>query len=138
MKNIIFFALFLSLFAFSCKKETIETVNDPVVNNPTNKELFKGTLVSNAHTTSGTVKIIEDAAKKKQLVFENLKTDAGPDLRIYVSTDLKATSFTEVTRDVKNGTYQVEVPATADLTKQKFVLIWCKQFSVLFGSAELK
>jgi Electron transfer DM13 len=138
MKNIIFLAFLLSLFAFSCKKDTIETVDEPVVNNPTAKALFNGTFASNAHTTSGTVKIIEDAAKKKQLVFENLKTDAGPDLRIYLSADLKATSFTEVTREVKNGTYQVEIPATADLTKQKFVLIWCKQFSVLFGNAELK
>lgn len=137
MKNILFFALALSLFAFSCKKE-IETVDNPIVTNPTDKELFKGTFASNSHPTSGTVKVIEDASKKKYLVFENLKGDAGPDLRIYLSTDLKATNFTEVTRDVKNGNYKLEIPTTADLTKQKFVLIWCKQFSVLFGNAELK
>ena len=138
MKKNIFWAFALCFLAISCNKETIEQVDDPIVVSPTDKELSKGAFSSNAHSTSGSVKLVENANKEKRLIFENFKTDAGPDLRIYLSTDLKATNFTEVTDIVKNGNYQVAVPTTADLTKQKFVLIWCKQFSVLFGNAELK
>jgi Electron transfer DM13 len=138
MKNVIFLLFTLSIFAFSCKKETIDTIDTPVVINPTDKELSKGTFTSGAHTTTGTVKIIEKADMKKYLVFENLVSDAGPDLRIYLSKDKTASNFTELTADVKNGNYELSIPNTADLSTQKFVLVWCKQFSVLFGSAELK
>jgi hypothetical protein len=138
MKNLLFFALLLSISIIACKKETIEEVNEPIAVNPTDVEVAKGTFVSNAHTTTGTVKVIEDANKKKFLVFENFKTDPGPALRIYLATNTSATNFTEVSNTVNNGNYQLEIPATADLANQKYVLIWCKQFSVLFGNAQLQ
>jgi hypothetical protein len=43
-----------------------------------------------------------------------------------------------VSRLENNGTFSVGLPAGADPSKQRFVIIWCKAFSVLFGSAELK
>jgi hypothetical protein len=138
MKNILFLFFALSIFAFSCKKDNIDTVNTPIVTNPTDKEISKGTFTSDAHTTTGTVKIIEKTDTKKYLVFENLVSDAGPDLRIYLSDDKNASNYTEITADVKNGTYELSIPTTADLNTQKYVLVWCKQFSILFGSAELK
>lgn len=96
--------------------------------------------MSGAHTTSGSIKIAEDAQDKtkKYLVFDNFKTDAGPDLKIYLSDDLKATNFVEVAKLDKTGSFSELVPTNANLDKQKYVLIWCKQFSVLFGSAQLK
>jgi hypothetical protein len=36
------------------------------------------------------------------------------------------------------GNQNYEVPEGTDLTKYGTVLIWCKAFSVLFGSADLK
>jgi Electron transfer DM13 len=138
MKNLLFLLFTLCIFAFSCKKDKIDTIDTPIVINPTDKELFKGTFTSGAHTTTGSVKIIEKADMKKYLVFENLVSDAGPDLRIYLSNDKNASNFTELTADVKNGNYELSIPTTADLSAQKYVLVWCKQFSVLFGSAELK
>jgi hypothetical protein len=138
MKNLLFLLFTLSIFAFSCKKDKIDTIDTPIVINPTDKELSKGTFTTGAHTTTGTVKVIEKADTKKYLVFENLVSDAGPDLRIYLSNDKNASNYTEITADVKNGTYELSIPTTADLSTQKYVLVWCKQFSVLFGSAELK
>jgi hypothetical protein len=131
---------------FSCKKDTIETVVTPLPGTGTGTgtttttltTIYQGAFTSSAHPTSGTVKLLKDSTGKKFLSFENFKTDAGPDLRVYLSEDLTATNFTEVASKVTNGTYQLDVATTIDTDKKRKVLIWCKSFSVLFGSADLK
>lgn len=102
------------------------------------KLLLEGKFVNGAHPTSGTAKIYEAKDGKRTLVFESLKSDAGPDLRIYIANDKAVTNFVELSNKVENGNKMYDIPAKVDLGKQKFVLIWCKQFSVLFGHAELK
>jgi hypothetical protein len=102
------------------------------------KLLLQGKFANDSHPTSGTAKIYEAKDGKRTLVFENLKSDAGPDLRIYIANDKAVTNFVELSNKVENGNKSYDIPAKVDLTKQKFVLIWCKQFSVLFGHAELK
>lgn len=101
------------------------------------KLVAQGEFMSNVHPTSGTVKVYEKEGKRI-LVFENFKTDGGPDLRIYLSEDKAASKAVEVSNKVNLGNYFIELPAAADHKTQKFVLIWCKQYSVLFGNAELK
>ena len=129
-------ALFFLTMLFSCKKDTIETVVIPPTTGLTT--IYQASFISGVHTTSGTVKLAKDATGKKYLVFDTFKTDAGPDLRVYLSEDLTATNYTEITNKVTNGTYQLDIAATVDTDKKRKVLIWCKSFSVLFGSADLK
>jgi Electron transfer DM13 len=150
MKKLIIGCLLLASVA--CKNEIVtpiptETKETKTVETPTKTEtpvkdqtlLASGDFMAAAHATAGIVKIYEDNKTKKQsLVLEGFKTDAGPDLRIYLAEDAKATNFVEVTNTVKNGDITHEMPANFDAKKQVFVLIWCKQFSVLFGSAKLK
>jgi hypothetical protein len=131
-----FIALLFITMLFSCKKDTIETVANPITTGLTT--IYQASFASGAHATSGTVKLSKDAAGKKYLVFDTFKTDAGPDLRVYLSEDLTATNFVELTNKVTNGTYQLDVATTIDTDKKRKVLIWCKSFSVLFGSADLK
>lgn len=102
------------------------------------KIILEGKFENGAHPTSGNAKIYEAKDGKRTLVFENLKSDAGPDLRIYIANDKAVTNFIELSNKVENGNKMYDIPAKVDLSKQKFVLIWCKQFSVLFGHAELK
>jgi hypothetical protein len=119
----------------SCKKD--ETVQETVNTGLTT--LLQGSFVNGSgHSTTGNVKLAKDASGKKFLVFENLKTDSGPDLKLYLAEDVKATNFSEIASKVSNGSYQVEVPSSVDTDKKRKVLIWCKAFSVLFGSADLK
>lgn len=101
------------------------------------KLVAQGDFMSNVHPTSGNVKLYEKDGKRT-LVFDSFKTDGGPDLRIYLSEDRSASKFVEVSNKVNAGNYFIELPAAADPKNQKYVLIWCKQFSVLFGNAELK
>jgi Electron transfer DM13 len=126
-----------NMLMISCKKDEAVAVPPTEVSTGLTA-LFQGTFAASAHPTSGTVKLSKDAAGKKFLVFENFKTDAGPDLRIYLSDDLKATNYTEITNQVTSGTFQLPVDAAVNTDTKRKVLIWCKQFSVLFGSADLK
>lgn len=139
-------ALIFSLFA--CQKENIEettSTTTPTTGSTTTTPpqdatlLLQGTFTSGVHTTSGMVKVYEDKSKNRILVFENFKTDGGPDLRVYLAEDKAITNFIQITDKVNtNGSYTLSIPANVDLKKQTTVVIWCKQFSVLFGSAILK
>jgi hypothetical protein len=141
MKKIYGFFICLFLLA-SCQK--MEETAEPSHNNggttidPTTATLLsEGTFVSSAHTTSGTVKLYETATERA-LVFENFKTDAGPDLRIYLSVDNGASSFYDLgVLKSTNGNFQYTFPKTVNITDLKKTLIWCRQFSVLFGVAQL-
>ena len=130
------FLMVLGLFVVSCGKID-ETTDEEVGMVTEDMKLVKGNFTSASHPTSGEVFVYEDKGTKK-LGFVNFKTDSGPDLRIYLAEDTKATNFIQVSGSVSNGTYSIDLPANADFTKKKQVLIWCKAFSVLFGSAELK
>ncbi len=103
------------------------------------KLLLEGKFMnSGSYSTSGTAFIYEAKDGKKSLVLSDLKSSAGPDLRIYLAGNKSAANFIELSKKVVNGNSQYDIPAQADISKQRFVLIWCKQFSVLFGHAELK
>lgn len=99
--------------------------------------LVSGTFASNVHPTKGTAKIYEKGGKRT-LLMEGFTTDGGPDLRIYLADGTTFTSFVEVGKLAATGNFFVEIPADYDPAKHGFVLIWCKQFSVLFGNAPLK
>ena len=159
MKNLICISL-LTIGMASCQKEEVSTAKTPepvtttvppttttppattppVVVAPKDQTLLlSGTFTSGAHVTTGTVKLYEDKDKKRTLVFENFKTDAGPDLRLYMAEDKAITNFVQITDKVTtSGNYTIEIPASIDLKKQTTVAIWCRSFSVLFGSAALK
>ena len=155
MKKLLFLALSITLLASACKKETLLVNETPIVTpppttttttntngttttTPTETVLFSGKFVTSASTSSGTAKIVEDKEKKRFLVLENLKSDSGPDLRIYVAEGKNLSNAVEITTNITIGNSKIEIPKTADLTKQKNILIWCKQYSVLFGYVELK
>jgi hypothetical protein len=138
MKKIItHLSLALLFFIISCKKE-----NTPaVVNNtpPAGKPLYSGNFVSSAHPSSGFVKIIKESNGKLFMSFENFKTDNGPDLRIWVSPDINASTYQEIGALIAiSGNFSYELTASVNYTTNNHVLIWCKDFSVLFGYAVLK
>lgn len=125
----------ISLFT-SCGKDNVDTVNEEIDSTAT--LLYSGVFMSEAHSTSGKASIYKSTDGKNILRIQSLNSESGPDLRLYLADDKKALNSFEVVSKPNNGTYDLAIPAGIDFKKQKFVLIWCKQFSVLFGSAELK
>ena len=79
---------------------------------------------------------LEDTSNVLRL--ENFKSTNGPDLYVYLSTDENASDFVNLgALKANNGNQNYEIPDDTDLSKYNKVLIWCKAFGVLFGSAEL-
>lgn len=126
--------LFFFLFA-SCKKNAPDNKNDTL---PTGITISTGSFTSNAHPTSGKASIVIDAGGKKYLVLENLISDNGPDLRIWLSPNTTGSPYQELGFIKANsGNFFYELDSSINYTTNNRVLIWCKQFSVLFGHAVL-
>ena len=135
----IFFACLISalMLLTSCtKNNTPGNANEAMI---TGTVIVSGAFVSNVHPTSGTVKVIQDAAGKKHLVFENFKTDNGPDLRVWLSPSIAASPYQELgLLKAVTGNFSYELNDGINYTVNNRVLIWCKDFSVLFGNAGLQ
>ena len=108
--------------------------------------LAQGTFHSNAHETTGDATILSFADGRRILRLTNFSTSNGPDVRVYlvaasdVTDDetVKTAGFVELGPMKGNkGDQNYEIPATVDLAAYRTVTIWCKRFSVNFGSAPL-
>ncbi|MCG3769895.1 MAG: hypothetical protein JW384_01026 [Nitrosomonadaceae bacterium] len=117
------------------------TGNIPVLPDPSlmPPELMKtGAFMTRAHDTSGLAQLIETNSGTL-LRLENLDTLNGPDLRVYLATDETASESLDLGQLKANrGDMNYVIPDDTDLNKYPYVLIWCRAFSVLFGSAELE
>jgi len=90
------------------------------------------------HKAEGIAKVINLADGRTFLRLENLKTTNGPDLYVYLSVGKDPSDIVNLGRLKGNiGNQNYEIPAGTDLSKYDTVLIWCKAFSTLFGSAKL-
>lgn len=90
------------------------------------------------HKAEGVAKVIDLTDGRTFLRLENLKTTNGPDLYVYLSTGKDASEIVDLGKLKGNiGNQNYEIPAGTDLSKFNTVLIWCKAFSTLFGSAQL-
>jgi hypothetical protein len=90
------------------------------------------------HTVSGTVKAYNSNGKKT-IVLDPFSSQNGPDLKIYLSKDENASQYINLgPMKSTTGKQSYDVTGMPDLDEYKFVLVWCEQFSVLFGKAELK
>lgn len=134
-------ALFcLGLLLVNCSKDddpitekALEEMEEVVVEMTSN---VMGDFVSLAHPTSGKAAVSKDGLN---LTFTNFKTDSGPKLLVYLSTDNNATDYVNL-GDLKGveGDFTYTIPSETDFSKYKIVNIWCVDFSVSFGVAELK
>jgi hypothetical protein len=106
--------------------------------------LARGDFESLGHDTEGVAQAIEVRGGERFVTLTNFETDNGPDLRVYLSTpDADEGSAGDDFEDLgslkgNKGDQQYEIPEGADLDRLSEVLIWCRAFSVGFGSAELR
>ena len=133
----------LFLFLFNCKKkEDMKVVINDSADTSTTKIIYKGTLTDagTGHKTKGNIFLLIDSLKNT-LRFEEFSVINGPDVNIYLS---KSNIYNE--REVidlgdlkgTDGNMNYSVPDSVNADDYKTVLVWCKEFSVLFGSGELK
>src|SRR5215470_9964080 len=117
----------------------------PTASAASNK-LATGQFHSGAHETKGTATVFQLADGKKTLRLTNFETSNGPDVHVYLVAAEDAKDSETVTRagfiDVASlkgniGDQNYDLPANVDLAKYRAVTIWCKRFSVNFGTAPL-
>ncbi len=100
----------------------------------------KGTFVDadSFHRTSGTATVIQSSDGSRLLQLSQFRTINGPDLFVYLATDTTARDVVNLGQLKGNlGDQHYQIPPNADLSRYKYVLIWCRTFAVLFGSAQL-
>jgi len=111
-----------------------------------NNQLAAGQFHSGAHETKGMATVLQLADGKKTLRLTNFATSNGPDVHVYLVAATDAKDNDAVTKagfvdlgSLKGniGDQNYELPANADLAKYRAVTIWCKRFSVNFGTAPL-
>ena len=90
-----------------------------------------------AHEVEGKAILIEQDGKQI-LRFENFETINGPNLHIYLSSDLGSGDYIDLGKiKATKGNINYEVPEGTDLSKYNKVLVWCVPFRVLFSYADL-
>jgi hypothetical protein len=111
----------------------------PWVAAPARSGAFRGT--DDFHFARGRATLVERAPGEWTIRLDDFSVRNGPDLFVYLSPDARdyADGAIEVARlKATDGSFNVPLPARIDPTEMRSVLIWCKQFSHLFGWATLE
>ncbi|XVJ64841.1 MAG: DM13 domain-containing protein [Lacibacter sp.] len=138
MKTFLFSALMVFMFTACSKKESSDMSLNEMIN-PNAAVVVKGAFSgAGGHNVSGTAEVVNNN-NQKQLVLKNFNTTNGPDLRVYLATTTAASAFISLGNlKSTNGQQVYDISGMPDFAQYKYALIWCQQFNVLFGSAELK
>jgi hypothetical protein len=103
--------------------------------------IVSGTFVGLAHPTEGRVAVVEVGGAERRLTLTGFQTDPGPDLFVYLVAggnpeDVDDHESLGSLRGNK-GNQQYTIPPGVDTERYDTVVIWCRAFSVAFGSASL-
>ena len=96
------------------------------------------------YKTTGGVKIITENGQRYLEFDRAFATDNGPDLKVVlhrnssVGASLRERDYVAIAPLASfNGTQRYLIPNNIDLSQYASVAIWCRQFNVTFGYAEL-
>ena len=130
--------------------ETAETAETPeTAEAPEARQISAGTFISHEHPTSGSASIIEQADGTRVLAITSLDTTMGPDVHVWLSAadvvEGRDGWFTAGGADFldlgpikgNQGDQLYAIPDDADLSRYRAVDLWCVQFGVSFGAAQL-
>lgn len=101
-------------------------------------QIASATVVgTSGHPASGTVRIVK-ADEKTYIRYENFKTINGPDLYVYLAKDLDAKEYVSLgPLRATEGNVNYEIPRDINPAEFQYVMVWCKQFGVLFNYADI-
>lgn len=106
--------------------------------------LLAGEFQSRSHPTSGEARIVTDGSRRV-LRLDDLRTDNGPDLNVYLTSAPPDAGVSEIAADFVDlgdlkgniGDQNYRIGEDVDLERYDTVVIWCVRFSVAFGTAAL-
>jgi hypothetical protein len=134
------FVFALALLSVACREEG-NTQTNPIDEtfDPAQATLLRqGSFVGSGHTVTGTAALYNSDGRIV-LLLDPFSTENGPDLKVYLSKDGTVNEFVSLgVLKSTNGKQAYEVKGIINADPYKFALIWCRQFMVLFGKAELE
>ena len=112
-------------------------------------QVASGSFISHEHTTTGTARVLRHPDGSHQLVLEDLATSNGPDVRVWLSAgpviegadgwytagEHEHLEVAPIKGNLGNQVY--DLPAGTDPAAWTSVVLWCEDFGVSFGAAEL-
>lgn len=95
------------------------------------------------HGAVGTATIYQLPEGNHVLRFEDFRSKNGPDLHVYLSTEVPNSTFAGLGPDEIHlgalkgnvGNQNYDIPADVDLSQYRSVVIYCRPFHVVFSSA---
>lgn len=89
------------------------------------------------HEARGSAFLISQG-DERVLRYEEYYTINGPNLHVYLATDLEASEYVDLgPLKATSGNINYDIPEGVDLSTYRYALVWCVPFGVLFNSAEL-
>lgn len=150
MKKILLMTLLVgltSMVILSCKKKEDPGPSTTVMSEPPAEDsdtIGKGDFTGYSDNLSGSAILYKDGITKvTKLRLYNFNMDSGPDVHLFLSKNSSYSSG-NVIEIAKLNTGYNNSSITYDVTSQnysadyKYVLVYCVQYSALFGNTELK
>jgi Electron transfer DM13 len=141
MKFSIILVLLGAIWLSSCTKNngtSTETLKE-TIDTASAKLIKTGVFTSSSgYTVSGKSSILlKDSIYS--LSLENFSSSNGPDLYVYISKQITPNAIVDLGRlKSTNGNQVYTLTTQFNVAEYKYVIIYCKQFSRTFGTAELK
>ncbi len=96
------------------------------------------------HGAVGTATVYALPTGERILRFEDFRSKNGPDLHVYLSSEAPTSTFAGLGEMALHlgalkgniGSQNYDIPADADLSQFKSIVIYCRPFSVVFSTAE--
>ena len=135
MKKLIYLSAIIALMV-SCKKEsTPNAVLNEKVDLTVSKPETGGAGFSNGPygSVSGTARVYLTNGKY-QLALESFTSSNGPDLKVYLSKEQQPVNFVNLgSLRSTAGNQLYDIPANTNVKDYTYALIYCQQYSHLFG-----
>ncbi|NQV89353.1 MAG: DM13 domain-containing protein [Parcubacteria group bacterium] len=118
-------------------REMVVEIEDPMDMEKGPELIASGLFLPRAHEVEG-IALVIDTGEETILRFEDFETINGPNLHIYLSSDLGISDAIDLGEiRATKGNVNYELPDGVDLERYNNVLVWCEPFKVLFSYVEL-
>lgn len=150
MSLVVIIVLLVAWYAFRPERLVVNKRADepvPAASADSLEALESGPFHGIAHETKGTATVYQGADGNRVLRLTNFSTSNGPDVHIYMvaadnaydAATVEHAGFIDLGSIKGNiGDQDYALGRDLDLSKYRAVSVWCKRFSVNFGTAPLK
>jgi hypothetical protein len=126
------------LIVTSCTKDATLVITEPPIIDSSAVITHVGTFVNGPHgRVQGTVQVVRSDSALA-VVLGAFSSSAGPDLHVYLSKEVQPVNFIDLgSLRSTSGMQAYSIPGAPDLTQYRYILVHCKAYNHLFGSASL-